>query len=247
MSYLDTYLPRISFVMATCNGEAYVVEQLLSILTAIGPFDEVIISDDFSNDRTVQLIETISDKRIVLLKNTERVGYQRNFWRAIRRSKGEYIFFSDQDDICLPERISISIYALASFDCVCGDAIMVSDNLELLQPSFFSWRKAKFDIWSLFCKPAVIGATMACRRNFLLSKGPFPKGVPHDFWLSFEASRTKSLFVSRRPFIQYRRHGGVASLSGSSLRRSLMDVVRERWCLICAVLLGPRSYDQDAL
>lgn len=55
---------KVSVVMATYNGEEYIVEQLDSIINQSYPVDEIIICDDKSTDRTVGVItEYISRKK----------------------------------------------------------------------------------------------------------------------------------------------------------------------------------------
>ncbi|MFL0415870.1 glycosyltransferase, partial [Sphingomonas sp. 179-A 2A2 NHS] len=169
---------RISFVVATYNGAAYVTQQLNSILGSLGPNDEIVISDDGSTDATVAQIRTIDDPRIRLIIGRERLGYQGNFARAIAAARGAYIFFSDQDDVCLPERVPLSLARLQQASCVCGDAIVVDAALSPLQDSHFAARRARFGAIWLFARPAVIGATLACTRPFLLANLPFPEGVP---------------------------------------------------------------------
>lgn len=120
---------RISFVLASYNGEPYIVEQITSILSNIGPHDEVIVSDDGSTDATVEKVLGIDDRRIRVLAGGERLGYQGNFARAIAASTGHYVFFSDQDDICLPVRVTASLRELENVACVCGDAIVVDYQL----------------------------------------------------------------------------------------------------------------------
>lgn len=227
---------RISVVLASYNGALYITEQLDSILAALGPEDEIIVSDDGSTDATVERVREIDDPRIRLIAGGERLGYQGNFARAIAAISGEYIFFSDQDDVCLPARIPVSLAMLAHDVCVCGDAIIVDSSLQPIQQSHFAARRARFGAWSLFLRPAVIGATMACRRNFLLSHLPFPEGVPHDMWLSIEAARRGQLGVAREPFILYRRHQTAISATGSLSTRALCKRVRERWQLLRALV-----------
>ena len=64
----------ISVCMATYNGERYLLPQLQSILSQLGPDDELIISDDGSTDATLSMIEGLGDARIRLFHN-ERHGF----------------------------------------------------------------------------------------------------------------------------------------------------------------------------
>ncbi len=230
---------RISFVLASYNGAGYVTEQLTSILAALGPADEVVVSDDGSSDATLERVRSVDDPRIRLLPPGERLGYQGNFARAIAASTGRYIFFSDQDDACLPARVPRSLDALERHWCVCGDATVVDSQLQTMQASHFEARAARFDLVSLIARPSVIGATMACRRDFIEACLPFPAGVPHDMWLAAQAARSGQLAVVRAPFILYRRHAAVVSATASTSRRPIRERLVERFRLVRAMATRP--------
>lgn len=228
---------RASIVLASYNGEEFIKSQLLSLLDVLDDYDEIIVSDDGSSDLTRDIVLSINDARIRLLPPSKRLGYQQNFSRAIAASRGQYILFSDQDDICLPERLAISLQALQTHGCVFGDAIVTDDVLNITYESYFAHRRTKsFGAWCLFLKPTAIGATMACSREFLSTALPFPRGVPHDQWLSVLAAARGELQVVRAPFILYRRHLGVVSLTGTAKKRSLSLIAQERARLLLALL-----------
>lgn len=220
---------NVSVVVATCNGERFIEQQISSLLEIIGENDEIVVGDDASTDQTIDKILKINDNRIRIIRFENRVGYQKNFERAIFESRGEYIFFSDQDDVCLSERYSNSLEALKTFGCVVGDAVVTDEFLVPSTLSYFKQRRVKnFNVWRLFTKPCAIGATMACTRKFLISALPFPKDVPHDFWLSLLASSRGELAVVFVPFILYRRHQDVISLTGMKKKRSIIMILKER-------------------
>ena len=94
-----------SICIATYNGEKYIKEQLNSILSQINEDDEIIISDDGSQDKTLDVIQEITDSRIVIIKNdSRRHGIIGNFQNALKHANGEYIFLSDQDDVWCKEK-----------------------------------------------------------------------------------------------------------------------------------------------
>ena len=100
--------PRISIAMAAFNGEKYIREQLESFGTQTVPPNEVVISDDDSSDKTVEIIEAFKARakfEVNLLQNEDRIGYIANFANAISQCTGDIIFISDQDDVWFPEKI----------------------------------------------------------------------------------------------------------------------------------------------
>jgi glycosyltransferase involved in cell wall biosynthesis len=101
---------KISVAMATYNGEKYIVEQLESIRTQTTPVDEVRICDDCSSDGTVKVVREYLEEHGLedtwsIEVNDHNLGYASNFMKAVRKTSGEYIFFCDQDDIWIPDRI----------------------------------------------------------------------------------------------------------------------------------------------
>lgn len=59
-----------SICIATFNGEKYIHEQLTSILCQLSINDEIIISDDYSTDKTLEILKNINDTRIKIVNNS---------------------------------------------------------------------------------------------------------------------------------------------------------------------------------
>ena len=102
---------KTSIAMTVYNGEQYLIEQLDSIFQQEMKADQVVICDDGSKDKSVEIIqEYISSHHLEdtwhLYQNKKNLGYANNFHKAMGLCKGEYVFFSDQDDIWLPDKIS---------------------------------------------------------------------------------------------------------------------------------------------
>ena len=89
---------KISVCMAAYNGENYIEKQISSILCQLKPDDELVIVDDCSKDRTINVIKNFNDSRIKLLKNKFNYGVVATFERALSAAEGNIIFLSDQDD-----------------------------------------------------------------------------------------------------------------------------------------------------
>ena len=83
-------MSAVSVVMATYNGERYLREQLQSLLDQTQVPEEVIISDDGSQDRTLEIINDFSKRApflTTILNNQQRLGYAENFLQAAKHAK----------------------------------------------------------------------------------------------------------------------------------------------------------------
>lgn len=120
----------ISICIATYNGEKYIEEQLLSILNQTRQADEVIICDDNSLDNTKNIIEEFIKKYNLqpkwrLISNKQNKGYPFNFYFCIDNSKGDIVFFSDQDDIWVKDKIERM-----------GEVLNLNPNIQLLSCNY---------------------------------------------------------------------------------------------------------------
>lgn len=74
--------PLVSIAMATYNGERYLEEQLQSIAQQTHPPDELVVFDDASTDRTLEILKAFQAStrfRVSIERNAENVGVTRNF------------------------------------------------------------------------------------------------------------------------------------------------------------------------
>lgn len=99
---------KISVVMATYNGEKYIISQMDSIREQIRKPDEVIFCDDGSKDATIDIIGNyISEHGLQEWKiiSGNHSGITGNFYRGVDNAIGDIVFFSDQDDIWSRDKI----------------------------------------------------------------------------------------------------------------------------------------------
>ncbi|NJL89874.1 MAG: glycosyltransferase [Coleofasciculaceae cyanobacterium SM2_1_6] len=112
-------MPKISVVIPVYNGEKTIQETIESVLAQTFTDFELIIIDDGSSDRTVEIIEEIIkksikenlDQRIRLYSFTNK-GLSATRNRGIRRSSGDYIAFLDADDLWTPDKLASQYLAL---------------------------------------------------------------------------------------------------------------------------------------
>ena len=106
----------VLILMTTYNGAEYIKEQIESIINQSNSNWTLIIRDDGSKDGTVKIIKKtcVNPSRINFIENSsERHGAYLNFWSLVHYAKMQkdydYYFFSDQDDVWLPDKIESMI------------------------------------------------------------------------------------------------------------------------------------------
>lgn len=225
----------LSVCMATFNGEAFLREQLLSVLAQLGPGDEVVISDDASTDGTCALVKALGDGRIRLLENSARLGPIFNLERALALARGEVVFLSDQDDLWLEGKVGACLEALKTADLVLHDAFILKGGTREPE-TLFERRKVARGFGRNILKNSYSGCCMAFRRELLEVALPFPRQIPmHDQWLALVAERKFRTAFLRVPFIDYRVHGGNVTRTGENRGFGLLQKLSRRLGLVCAL------------
>ncbi|RMG82452.1 MAG: glycosyltransferase, partial [Chloroflexi bacterium] len=106
---------KISVAMATYNGEACLNEQLESLVRQEHQPYELVVGDDGSSDRTLDILRAFAARApfpVRVTVNPERLGFGENFLQTARRCSGEWIAFCDQDDVWLPHKLAACATAI---------------------------------------------------------------------------------------------------------------------------------------
>jgi len=209
---------KVSVCIATYNGEKYIHQQLVSILSQLSANDEVIISDNCSTDSTGVVISSFDDPRIKFHTFGER-NLISNFENALSRATGDVIFLADQDDVWMVGKVARIMRELEIFDVVMTDCRVVDEQLNVLHDSLFEFTKPRVGILRNLVKNPYTGCCMAFNRKVLDAALPFPNNLPmHDWWIGLVGEVVGSVKFIDEPFILYRRHScNVSTLTKPSL------------------------------
>ena len=224
----------ISVCIATYNGERFIREQIDSILRQLSSDDEIIVSDDGSTDDTISIINSIDDKRIRVIEGPRKQSPTSNFECALKASKGDYIFMSDQDDVWKPNKVKICMEWLQRYDCVVSDAEVTDSSLNPLYPSLYDIMQVRQGrIYNTIWKNGYTGCCMAFRRNVLEASLPFPKDIPmHDIWIGNVAAYKYNVMFIPDTLIYFRRHEDTTSCNGKGSKYSIWQQMKFRWSVI---------------
>ena len=103
--------PLVSVCIPSYNNEKYITETIQSVLNQTYSNFEIIIVDDCSLDKTVEVIKLFSDERIVLYQNTVNMGMHGNWNKVLSLANGEYIKLLCGDDLIYPNCIAEEVKA----------------------------------------------------------------------------------------------------------------------------------------
>lgn len=200
----------ISVCMATHNGEKYIKEQLDSILCQLAPDDEVVISDDGSTDRTLDIISEYKDQRLKIyhfkqpvITSHSHIYVAHNFENALGKATGDYIFLCDQDDMWHSNKVSKCVEQLNQFDLVVHNFRLVDEFGTWLGKNLYEGNFKKQNL--LICGNIYFGCSMAFRRSFIDKIIPFPKYLLlHDYWIGAIIQMIGTMTYIDEPLMDYR-------------------------------------------
>lgn len=197
---------RVSVVMATYNGEPYLQEQLDSIVAQTYPVHELIIQDDGSSDRTVDIARSYELRYpfVHVFVNEQNLGFQENFRTAVMRATGDFVALSDQDDVWFPEKIAKQVEAIGS--C----AICYSQHLRGAD-------REHAHVVTYKCAPerqlfaAFVGHSLLMRRDFAQDPDNWLGYMTYDIGLSLLAHFRGGVAYVAEPLNWHRSHDDSAS------------------------------------
>ncbi|HHW45906.1 MAG TPA: glycosyltransferase [Clostridiales bacterium] len=235
---------KISVAIATYNGEKYIKSQLQSILDQDMPVDEVIICDDRSTDNTLIVAESFIKENGLenwkVYKNAQNLGFSRNFFNAISKTTGDIIFLADQDDIWLPNKVSVmygimlqnpKILALSS-----RYSLIDSFNKDIENPGIINvdikddGAMEPVSVQSLIGCSYIRGCATCFRASLKASLIDINLDdlLAHDWLINILASLNGKNYIVNKILFKYRYHGENASLTAVSRTRLIGDIEKRK-------------------
>ena len=214
----------ISVVIATYNGEKYIEAQLRSVFMQSKPVDEVLIFDDGSTDKTVEIVKKFISKNGCsgwsLIQNKENKGYCKNFLEGMKTAKGDIIFLADQDDVWLFEKVAEMTAVLesrAEIKALCCSCDLINGNDELISNPgnigmLFSKNDGSVETFSpekFIGRSFIRGCSVAFKSELMQFIEPIElKGLlSHDWLITFTAALRGKCAVLNKVLMSYRCHG----------------------------------------
>jgi glycosyltransferase involved in cell wall biosynthesis len=200
----------VSIALCTYNGEAYLKQQLDSIVNQSYPEIELIAVDDGSSDNTLNILQEYSAKYsfIKLFINPVNLGYIKNFEKALSLCNGDYIALSDQDDIWDLNKIEKQVKAI-------GNNLLIYHDSEFVDQDGQSLNLCMSDIMNLYRgdQPetflffnCISGHSVLMKKELRNELLPFPDAYYHDWWMGYVSTNLGSIDFIQESLVKYRQH-----------------------------------------
>ena len=216
-----------SVIIPAYNREQTIRRTVDSVLAQTYRPLEVIVVDDGSTDRTVELLREYGDRIRLICQKNQGPGAARN--TGIRAATGEFISFLDSDDVWLPEKLSRQISLLNKVSqlgiqcCVCNARMVAASGVETMSFTAAGLCPAAPEgVWKnpleiLLTRFLLFNQTVLVRRELLNSIGFFNEQhrLLEDYDLALRLAMTGPWAYLAEPLVIW--HGGADnSLSDSA-------------------------------
>ena len=226
--------PAVAICMATFEPPAGLLARQLDSIRAQTVEDWVcVVSDDCSSPERFAELERLvaGDPRFVVSRSPRRLGFYRNFERALALAPAgaRHVALADQDDVWHPDKLAVLLGALGDAELVYSDARVIRPDGEAVAETYWERRENNHaDLTSLLVANAITGAASLFPRGLLDAALPFPPAQFahfHDHWLGLCALARGEIAYVDRPLYDYVQHGG-ATLGHAAANR--MPTLRDR-------------------
>lgn len=224
----------IEILLPVYNGEKFLREQIDSILNQTNKDWILKIRNDGSTDTSQEIIQEYCAEypdKIKFLKDPEHnVGLVNSLNLLLESAKdADYVMFSDQDDIWLPDKIDVSLREVRSIErnhphkaaMICTDATCVDAELNIIYHSFYESQKFLPDIIGDKYKMLAVNQVQGC--TIMLNKVAYDKIYPlptfmkiHDMWVGVICAHYGIVNFIHHPTLLYRQHSQ-NTLGGASI------------------------------
>jgi glycosyltransferase involved in cell wall biosynthesis len=248
-------MPLVTFALFSYNQEPYIRDALEAALAQDYKALEIIISDDFSTDKTFEIIRDVASSylgqhKIILNRNSKNLGvngFGAHVNKVLEMAVGELIIFAAGDDISLPYRVSSLVKTWLNAGKPSGSlhsaVEILSDNNKLTGNTIHG--NAHFSTQTLVeCirngATGLLGCSHAITSDVYKKFGPLLKGVvAEDRCLAFRSFLIGKILYDPEILVKYRIHEN--NMSGANIFES--EIKWNRW--IDGIVMCYKSFNSD--
>lgn len=211
---------KIYILVSTYNGEKFLNDQLNSLFSQNYKNFELIVRDDGSSDKTLDILKSYD---IELLSSNKNLGVKKSFETllkcAYKNSDAKYFMFCDQDDVWNRDKIEKTFQKMQELEKLYGNEIpiLVHTDLEVVDKKLDTlsdsmWKSEHINpkantLNKLLIQNTITGCSMMINKT-LASKSLSisNKAIMHDWWIGLVATTFGKIGFIEKTTMKYRQH-----------------------------------------
>ncbi|HFI0586598.1 glycosyltransferase family 2 protein [Streptococcus sp. 2022WUSS135] len=208
---------KVNILMSTYNGQQFLAEQIRSIQEQAYTDWTLFIRDDGSSDNTKEILKDFErqDSRIHLIDSdkSDNLGVIKSFHKLVNHDRADYYFFSDQDDVWLPNKLELSLNEAQNYPAnlplmVYMDLKVVNQDLEIMTESMVKSQShhANTELVQELTENTVTGGVAMINHTLAEMWQETDDILMHDWFLALLASAFGNLVFIDQPGELYRQH-----------------------------------------
>ena len=208
---------KVNILMSTYNGQQFLAEQIRSIQEQSYTDWTLFIRDDGSSDNTKEILKDFErqDSRIHLIDSdkSDNLGVIKSFHKLVNHDRADYYFFSDQDDVWLPNKLELSLKEAQNYLAdlplmVYMDLKVVNQDLEIMTESMVKSQShhANTELVQELTENTVTGGVAMINHALAEMWQETDDILMHDWYLALLASAFGNLVFIDQPGELYRQH-----------------------------------------
>lgn len=230
----------VDICMATYNGEKYIEQQILSLISQTHKNWRLLISDDGSNDNTISIVQKYIkiDNRINLIETSDKnIGPGKKFLSILNCSTSDYIMFCDQDDIWLETKIEDLLdFSLRNFNnkipCLsfCDGYLFIQKDMRIINKRI-SMKKSTSIKDFIFNNGGYQGCSILFNKELrdIIKGKDFSWVYMHDHVISLLAHTFGKVFYLDKKLMLYRQHEkNVTGNTDTKLISSIKSIITKK-------------------
>lgn len=204
--------PCVSIVLPTYNGEKFISESITSIINQVFTNWELIIVNDCSSDKTLEIIKEFvkKDSRIKIVNNKKNKKLPASLNVGFSVAKGEYFTWTSDDNIARPNWLSVLVNALdasPNVAMVVADMDYMDENEKFIETASSRYQHRNEKQLAYICN---VGAAFMYRSAIAAKVGKYDESTfcaeDYDYWCRIALNGDIEYIPDN--IYRYRRHGG---------------------------------------
>lgn len=221
---MENKQPKVVVLLSTYNGEAYVKQQLDSILEQTYENIQILVRDDGSKDDTLSILKEYEKQDNVSVILGENIGFVDSFMELLKQSPhAQYYAFADQDDVWEKDKIERAVSILEKQEDKENCPIMYYSSYDFYNEKmqFVSHpdTRGKTNFLNSLVECVNLGMATVINKQAkdkVLQKIPKENCLGHDWWIYMVCSAFGKVIYDEKPMVKHRIHQTNTSKCGES-------------------------------